>query len=198
VQLNQLGQLRIEADANTCFIATSRATDSVSEPARVLAEGTLQLQRRRLLTLGLSASVAVLVGGLTWRAFSSELKRAHSLTQGRSKTFVSRFGVMEYAESGAGPPVLMIHGTGGGFDQGLNFAAPLSSRWRIIAPSLHRASAICAPRFLRIHHRRAKQMRLSISWTSSRSSARRSSGDRPARFQPCNLQSVILIDAARL
>ena len=32
---------------------------------------------------------------------------------------------MEYAIAGTGPPVLMIHGTGGGFDQGLAFAEPL-------------------------------------------------------------------------
>lgn len=47
----------------------------------------------------------------------------------------TRFGPMEYAEAGAGVPILMIHGTGGGFDQGLTFAERLSRRHRVIAPS---------------------------------------------------------------
>lgn len=43
---------------------------------------------------------------------------------------------MEYAERGTGRPILMIHGTGGGFDQGLHFAAPLvTAGYRVIAPS---------------------------------------------------------------
>jgi pimeloyl-ACP methyl ester carboxylesterase len=48
----------------------------------------------------------------------------------------SRFGSMEYAIAGNGPPCLMIHGTGGGFDQGLAFAATLvDAAWTVIAPS---------------------------------------------------------------
>jgi pimeloyl-ACP methyl ester carboxylesterase len=43
---------------------------------------------------------------------------------------------MEYAVAGTGPPVLMVHGTGGGFDQGLAFTAPLvAAGRRVIAPS---------------------------------------------------------------
>ncbi len=47
----------------------------------------------------------------------------------------TRAGAMEYASAGEGPPVLMIHGTGGGFDQGLLFARPLLTRRTVIAPS---------------------------------------------------------------
>ena len=35
------------------------------------------------------------------------------------------FGKMEYAVAGNGPPVIMIHGTGGGSDQGLSMAQQL-------------------------------------------------------------------------
>ena len=43
---------------------------------------------------------------------------------------------MEYAQSGAGTPLLMLHGTGGGFDQGLLMAQPLAATgYRVIAPS---------------------------------------------------------------
>lgn len=48
----------------------------------------------------------------------------------------SSSGVLEFAEAGDGPPLMMIHGTGGGFDQGLLFEAALRERgFRIVAPS---------------------------------------------------------------
>jgi pimeloyl-ACP methyl ester carboxylesterase len=46
------------------------------------------------------------------------------------------FGQLEYATAGHGPPVLMIHGTGGGFDQGLIFTEGLLPYGhQVIAPS---------------------------------------------------------------
>ena len=48
----------------------------------------------------------------------------------------SRYGLLEYAIAGTGPPLLMIHGTGGGFDQGLKFSeAIIGTGIRVIAPS---------------------------------------------------------------
>ena len=91
--------------------------------------------RRRFLRLELAGASAVFAGGATWRAFSADMARARQRTRGRSTVFRSRFGAMEYAVAGARPPALMIHGTGGGFDQGLDFAQPLSAAWRIVAPS---------------------------------------------------------------
>ncbi|MFN0023679.1 MAG: alpha/beta fold hydrolase [Parvularculaceae bacterium] len=93
------------------------------------------MRRRQLLGLGLMAAGALLTGDVTWRSFSAAMTLARARTRGRSKTFQCRIGAIEYSEAGAGPPVLMIHGTGGGFDQGLDFSAPLRERWRIIAPS---------------------------------------------------------------
>jgi pimeloyl-ACP methyl ester carboxylesterase len=63
------------------------------------------------------------------------MMQARARLVGRSSVFQSSFGAIEYAVAGEGPPVLMIHGTGGGFDQGLDFAQPLFRGWRIIAPS---------------------------------------------------------------
>lgn len=94
------------------------------------------MRRRTFLWLGLAGAGALLAGGATWRSFSMELERARARLIGRSAVFQSRFGDMEYATAGDGAPVLMIHGTGGGFDQGLDFAEPLSAAgWRVIAPS---------------------------------------------------------------
>ena len=43
---------------------------------------------------------------------------------------------MEFAVAGSGPPLLMIHGTGGGFDQGLLFSEKVAALGvRVIAPS---------------------------------------------------------------
>jgi pimeloyl-ACP methyl ester carboxylesterase len=47
----------------------------------------------------------------------------------------TRFGPLHYAAIGEGPPVLMIHGAGGGFDQALFMARPLvEAGYRVIAP----------------------------------------------------------------
>lgn len=81
------------------------------------------------------AGAAALAGGVAWRAFDADIDAARARLRGRSRLIQSRFGALEYAEEGAGPPVLMIHGTGGGFDQGLAFAQPLTANWRVIAPS---------------------------------------------------------------
>jgi pimeloyl-ACP methyl ester carboxylesterase len=37
-------------------------------------------------------------------------------------------GKIEYAVAGSGAPVLVVHGAGGGFDQGLDFAGPLTQK----------------------------------------------------------------------
>lgn len=53
-----------------------------------------------------------------------------------SRMLQTSFGPIEYAETGAGPPVLVIHGAGGGFDQGLDVAEDLvRNGFRVIAPS---------------------------------------------------------------
>jgi pimeloyl-ACP methyl ester carboxylesterase len=44
-------------------------------------------------------------------------------------------GPIEYAEQGEGEPMLVIHGAGGGYDQGLIIARDFASGHRLIAPS---------------------------------------------------------------
>ena len=45
-------------------------------------------------------------------------------------------GQIEYTSSGDGPPVLVVHGAGGGFDQGMAFAQPLVAQgFRVVAMS---------------------------------------------------------------
>lgn len=69
-------------------------------------------------------------------AFDRDMDRARAHTLAHSQVVDSPWGTIEYADVGSGPPVLMIHGSGGGFDQGLDFSAPLAREGvRIIAPS---------------------------------------------------------------
>lgn len=69
---------------------------------------------------------------LTYAAYRTELKAAKRRIEDGSKFIDS----IEFAESGDGPPALVIHGAGGGFDQGLALGrAFLGHDYRIIAPS---------------------------------------------------------------
>lgn len=68
-------------------------------------------------------------------AFRRDLRRAAARLEGRARIVPTAIAPVEVAESGAGPPLLVLHGSGGGFDQGLALAAPLVSGMRLIAPS---------------------------------------------------------------
>jgi len=95
----------------------------------------MQATRRHWL-LGAAAAAGLLGGGYGWSRYCRAIDAAQRRLAGRSETMMTPFGRLEYAVAGSGPPLLMIHGTGGGFDQGLHFAAALRQRGhRIIAPS---------------------------------------------------------------
>ncbi|RYE86823.1 MAG: alpha/beta hydrolase [Hyphomicrobiales bacterium] len=85
---------------------------------------------------GAAVALAVGSGGVAV-AYSSGMAQANARVAPELSTLVrSRFGDLEYAEAGAGTPFLMVHGTGGGFDQGLFFARRFSQAgYRVIAPS---------------------------------------------------------------
>jgi alpha-beta hydrolase superfamily lysophospholipase len=70
-------------------------------------------------------------------SFSTALAAAERRVSGRSAVIRTRFGDLEYAVAGRGRSALMmIHGAGGGFDQGLAFSAGLLARGLgVIAPS---------------------------------------------------------------
>jgi len=95
--------------------------------------------RRRVLLAGAGAAAAA--AGAAATAAGLGFRRAMAAARDRiaphrSALVETRAGPLEYAETGDGPPVLMIHGTGGGFDQGLLFGRRLAALgWRVIAPS---------------------------------------------------------------
>ncbi len=93
--------------------------------------------RRRTVLAGLAAATAA-GGGVLWAGHARRLGRARAAitADAEPRAIDSPWGRVEYAVAGAGPPVLMIHGTGGGFDQALLFTRPLvAAGWQVIAPS---------------------------------------------------------------
>ncbi len=65
-----------------------------------------------------------------------DIRQAYERVTGNSRIIPSQYGNIEFVEGGAGPPVLVIHGSGGGYDQGELIARAVageSLRW--IAPS---------------------------------------------------------------
>ncbi|HET7714401.1 MAG TPA: alpha/beta fold hydrolase, partial [Bauldia sp.] len=94
------------------------------------------ISRRAFLTLGIATGAAAIGGGVLWSSYAAAIAAARARVASGSTTMTTRHGVMEYAIEGEGPPLLMIHGTGGGFDQGLAFARRLiAAGHRVIAPS---------------------------------------------------------------
>lgn len=93
----------------------------------------LAWRKRTLVAVG---AAGLLAAGAVTRSFLGTLTEAERRVSGGSQIIPTRFGALEYAIAGQGPALMMLHGTGGGFDQGLRFSAGLLDRGlRVIAPS---------------------------------------------------------------
>lgn len=94
---------------------------------------------KRKISLALLAAVPAslaVAGAMVYRRYRRDLKAARARVSSGSKLVNTTCGMIEYADVGTGAPVLVIHGAGGGFDQGLEFARPLiDAGFRVIAPS---------------------------------------------------------------
>jgi 2-hydroxy-6-oxonona-2,4-dienedioate hydrolase len=88
----------------------------------------------RLLLVMVVAAIAT--AGLIFLHYYNELDRARAAAENAGVIVSTLAGPIEYAEKGTGPPLLSIHGAGGGYDQGLALAADLvGDGFRVIAPS---------------------------------------------------------------
>jgi 2-hydroxy-6-oxonona-2,4-dienedioate hydrolase len=91
---------------------------------------------RRSSTALIIASIFFVVAFLIWWCFEEDLKAAKIRAIHGSVMAQTRCGLIEYQEAGAGIPLLMIHGSGGGHDQGMAFAGALTKQGiRVIAMS---------------------------------------------------------------
>jgi pimeloyl-ACP methyl ester carboxylesterase len=94
--------------------------------------------------LGMSSSAKAVVGllvgagvvGMAAARYRSSIQAAYDRLGAEAWLLPSPYGDIEYAHGGAGPPVLVVHGAGGGCDQGeLVAKAVLGEGFHWIAPS---------------------------------------------------------------
>ena len=94
--------------------------------------------RRAAFTLLAVVSTLAVAGSsllIAWR-FDSDMQRARARAAQGSVLLQTRCGPIEYQEAGAGVPLLAVHGSGGGHDQGMAFASKLAKQGiRVIAMS---------------------------------------------------------------
>lgn len=84
-----------------------------------------------------TAAIAGLGGaGLAWLRFRREMSEARARLDAGSTVAETALGPIEYGREGEGEPALVIHGAGGGYDQGLAIGRDtLGFGYDLIAPS---------------------------------------------------------------
>ncbi len=104
-------------------------------PTCSLLLGPIAMKRLRVLAV-LAIAVVVLPGLLIRSRFQGDLAFAFERAAQSSQIVPTRCGPIEIQQAGVGIPLLMIHGSGGGHDQGMAWARPLTQHGvRVIAMS---------------------------------------------------------------
>ena len=86
--------------------------------------------------LGWAALAALVATALVVLAYYRDISRAYDRVDGKSTVISSAYGDIEYTDGGSGPDVLVVHGSGGGYDQGELIAeAVLGDEFHWITPS---------------------------------------------------------------
>jgi pimeloyl-ACP methyl ester carboxylesterase len=89
-----------------------------------------------LLRASLAALLVIIAGVvLVYMRYRQDMQAAEERVASGSRLAETTCGLIEYSEQGEGRPVLVLHGAGGGYDQGLLTADQLGENLRVIAPS---------------------------------------------------------------
>jgi 2-hydroxy-6-oxonona-2,4-dienedioate hydrolase len=92
------------------------------------------MRSTRILTI--TGAIAAGASAFAYAAYRKDLRAAKERLKIDRQVIQSPQGPIEFAESGNGPAVLVVHGAGGGFDQGLDLGRGfLGNDYRLIAPS---------------------------------------------------------------
>lgn len=87
-------------------------------------------------TIGAIALALFALLAWAFAAYLWDMHKAYARIGARGTVIASPHGDIEYTQGGSGPPVLVIHGSGGGYDQGeLMVRAVLGEQVHWIAPS---------------------------------------------------------------
>jgi len=82
-----------------------------------------------------AAALGVLTS-VSYRQFQRDIESARLRISAGSMIATTAHGPIEFSQLGQGRPLLVVHGAGGGYDQGLLFARPLADRgFRVTAMS---------------------------------------------------------------
>jgi 2-hydroxy-6-oxonona-2,4-dienedioate hydrolase len=73
-------------------------------------------------------AIALAIAAIILTSYRRDLTKARQRIAEQSQIAPTRCGPIEYAIRGAGPPVLVVHGAGGGFDQGLLMSQRLAEQ----------------------------------------------------------------------
>ncbi len=86
--------------------------------------------------LGVAGVLLLAAAAIVWSRFQRDLAAAAALAAQGSMVLATRCGPVEVQDAGEGFPLLMVHGSGGGHDQGMAWARPLLDQGvRVIAVS---------------------------------------------------------------
>jgi pimeloyl-ACP methyl ester carboxylesterase len=92
-------------------------------------------RKLKVTILGLIGILLVVIAGLIYSRFRADVDKAFQRVSSNSKVVQTSCGTIEYTEFGEGEPMLMVHGSGGGYDQGEYFARLIGGNFHWIAPS---------------------------------------------------------------
>ncbi len=133
--LCSLGVVAVNRRRQLAEYAKDSATSAeMSAPLMRAVEAVVMRMRSRVLAgLGMATVVAAVSAVALYHR---DMASARDRVRGHSQIIASPYGDIEFTDGGSGPPVLVVHGSGGGFDQGqLIVDAVLGDHFHWIAPS---------------------------------------------------------------